>query len=199
MDNPPLAGLDLGLDGQTRLDAVAQRRTVGVARRARHGNLGSIDQPRLDGSAILIAHAARRSIALVDRIAADVFDRAFDQAVFGEVERFELDCHALPDLHEPDVLVLDERLDRNTTVAACRILCGLRAWHYHHQRLCGLHDAANRRYGQLLHHAIDRSAQFLVLATTLSLAKLFAGETGAVVGLREIGNGRFAEVRAQAP
>ena len=71
MDDPPLASLDLGLGSKARLDTIAKWDALGIARLARQVDLRGIDQPRLDWTPILVTRTARRSIALVDRIAID--------------------------------------------------------------------------------------------------------------------------------
>jgi hypothetical protein len=71
-----------------------------------------VDQPDLHRAALVIVErpAALRQI---NRVPADRFNDAFDQAVIGEVIRLQLDANRLAFADEADVFVLDLRLDHD--------------------------------------------------------------------------------------
>jgi hypothetical protein len=123
-------------------------------------------------------------MALIDGVAADGMDLALDQPVVAEVERFELHCDHLGEAHESNVLVLDERLNGDAAVAGGG---AARARHDHHERLNGLHDAAQGGDGKLLRDPVDRCAQSLILLHPRRLAQLFPGEPGFVLRLGKVG------------
>lgn len=120
MNAPAPPDLDLRLDRHARLHAVAQFVARGVVRLASEFNFRGVDEAGLDGAAILVSNRAGGLLRLVDGVSADIGDRAFDQAVIGEVECFQFHRHSLADADRSDVLVLNEGFDRQAALAAAQ-------------------------------------------------------------------------------
>jgi hypothetical protein len=110
LDDPSLAGLNLCLHGESRPNLLITPRNPD--RVGEQPDPRGIDQTDLHRAALVILErpAALRQI---NRIAADRFNDAFDQAVVGEVIRLQLNPDALAFADEADVLVEDLRLDHD--------------------------------------------------------------------------------------
>jgi hypothetical protein len=110
LDDPPLAGLDFCLYGKPRANRLIAPRNpdrVGVQPDSR-----GVDQTDLHRAALVILERPA-VLRQINRVAADRFDHAFDQALVSEVIRLQLDSDALAFADEADVLVLDLRLDHD--------------------------------------------------------------------------------------
>ena len=76
-------------------------------------------------------------------------------------------------LHEADVAVLEQRLDFGLVIAR----------RDHHQGLRRRHDAADRVHDELLHDAVDRRGERLLVLARLGFHQLLRKQPRALVGI----------------
>jgi len=124
----------------------------------------------------------RAQLLILDRIAADPHELAFQRPVARERKRLELHRHRLPRVHEPNVAVKYLRLYDKLGVAR----------HHHEDRIGGLQHRAFAGHRNLLHCSVNRGANNLQPCSLGCFDQFLAGNAHLGIGLGEVSQ-RFAD------